>query len=172
MIQERGHRSALLLGVGGTGTGPYERVVERRVADSVDFVVGIDVLPMRPPFAFVQGDALRLPFRDQSFDLVVSNAVIEHVGDEIAQRRFVAEAQRVGRSWIIGTPNKWFPIESHTSAVFQHYSPRWRARQTAFTRLLSRREFRALFSDPVRITGWPWSPTFMAYEKPKEPSAR
>ena len=45
----------------------------------------------------MSGDACALPFADQAFDVVFSNAVIEHVGDVERQRRFVAEALRVGR---------------------------------------------------------------------------
>jgi hypothetical protein len=38
-----------------------------------------------------------LPFRDKSFDVVGSNAVIEHTADHYAQQRFAAEGVRVGR---------------------------------------------------------------------------
>lgn len=46
----------------------------------------------RPNLAFVQADAPALPFRDGSFDLVVSQDTIEHVGDD---QGFVREAARV-----------------------------------------------------------------------------
>ena len=43
------------------------------------------------------GDACALPFADGQFDVVFSNAVIEHLGGRERQRRFVSEAIRVGR---------------------------------------------------------------------------
>lgn len=107
-------------------------------------------------------DATRMPYRDQAVDMVLSNAVIEHVGGEASQAAMVAEQVRVGRHWVITTPNKWFPVESHTSAVLRHWSPRWRAGRSEFTRLLSRREFRRLLPPGTRVIGYPWSPSFTA----------
>jgi hypothetical protein len=74
----------------------------------------------------------------RAFDAMLSNAVIEHVGDEDAQRRFVGEHRRVRRHWIITTLNRWFPAETHTLVPLLHWLERWRRRQDAFTRLLSR----------------------------------
>ena len=76
-----------------------------------------------PAARYVQADALELPFDDGSFDVVFSNAVIEHVGGEAEQRRFVAEALRVGRRAFITTPNRWFPVEVHTRLPLVHWLP-------------------------------------------------
>ena len=73
--------------------------------------------------ATFRADALELPFEDGSFDIVFSNAVIEHVGGEEEQRRFVAEALRVGRRAFITTPNRWFPVEVHTRLPLVHWLP-------------------------------------------------
>ena len=71
-----------------------------------------------PDIAYVSGDACALPFADQSFDVVFSNAVIEHVGDVERQRQFVAEALRVGRRVFLTTPNRWFPARgAHAAAA-------------------------------------------------------
>lgn len=76
--------------------------------------------------AWVAGDGRRLPFRDQSFDVVFSNSVIEHVGDAESQRRFAREVARVGRWWWVETPNRWFPVEQHLLTPFIHWLPkRW-----------------------------------------------
>jgi hypothetical protein len=65
----------------------------------------------------------RLPFADWQFDLVFSNAVLEHTGSRVAQRSFVAELCRVGRAFFITTPNRWFPVEHHTGLPLLHYLP-------------------------------------------------
>lgn len=65
----------------------------------------------------------RLPFADNQFDIVFSNATIEHVGSHREQALFVAELLRVSRKAFIATPNRWFPIELHTRLPFVHWLP-------------------------------------------------
>jgi SAM-dependent methyltransferase len=113
-----------------------------------------------PSVRYVQGDALALPFADGEFDIVFSNAVIEHVGGRDRQRRFVAEALRVGRRAFITTPNRRFPLEVHTRLPVVHWLPD-RAAHTSYEalgkdwakeiHLLSSRTFRSLFPGRVRI---------------------
>lgn len=76
-----------------------------------------------PGLTFVQTDGSSLPFPDKSFDLVVSFAVIEHVGSRDQQRAFIRELCRVGRSCFITTPNRWYPIEFHTALPLVHWLP-------------------------------------------------
>ncbi|MES9886984.1 MAG: methyltransferase domain-containing protein [Candidatus Sedimenticola sp. PURPLELP] len=61
------------------------------------------------------------PFDDNQFDWVFSNAVIEHVGNDSDQLRFVNEMMRVSKNVFFTTPNKYFPVESHTNAFFIHW---------------------------------------------------
>ena len=76
-----------------------------------------------PNARYVQGDALQMPFADGEFDVVFSNAVIEHVGDRERQRRFVEESLRVARRAFVTTPNRWFPVEVHTRLPLVHWFP-------------------------------------------------
>ena len=113
-----------------------------------------------PHVAYVQGDACALPFDDDAFDIVFSNAVVEHVGDNERQRAMISEALRVGHRVFITTPNRWFPVEVHTRLPFVHWLPE-RAAHRAYdltrrpwakeNHLLGARELRALFPGPVRI---------------------
>ena len=113
-----------------------------------------------PEIAYVQGDACALPFADAAFDIVFSNAVVEHVGDRKRQRLFVSEALRVGRRVFLTTPNRWFPVELHTRLPLVHWLPDpaagaaydlvgkgW-AREN---HLLRSGELRDLFPRPVRV---------------------
>ena len=64
-----------------------------------------------------------LPFKDAAFDVVFSNAVVEHVGSRTAQAAFIRELCRVGRSFFITTPDRRFPVEHHTGLPLLHYLP-------------------------------------------------
>ena len=83
-----------------------------------------DLRKRYPAVTFVQADGRSLPFADNEFDIVHSNAVIEHVGGSLEQQRFVAELVRVARTGFITTPNRWFPIEAHSRLPLLHWLPR------------------------------------------------
>ena len=70
------------------------------------------------------GDARSMKFKDESFDLVHSNATIEHVGDYQNQIKFIKECYRVSNKLVfIQTPNKYFPIDFHTKIPIIHFLP-------------------------------------------------
>lgn len=78
-----------------------------------------------PGLTFIQGDALTMPFADNSFDLVFSSAVIEHVGGNDNQARFLQECFRVAKKHIfLTTPNRLYPVEFHTGLPFIHWLPK------------------------------------------------
>lgn len=76
-----------------------------------------------PGLKFLEVDAKYMPFDDSSFDLGFCSAVIEHVGSRDDQYRLLCEISRVCKSFIITTPNKWFPIELHTFTLLLHWLP-------------------------------------------------
>ncbi len=73
---------------------------------------------------YVHGDGCQLPFAANSFDIVFSNSVIEHVGSPEAQVRFAREIARTGRAYWVQTPNRYFPIETHLLTPLVHLFPR------------------------------------------------
>ncbi len=83
----------------------------------------------------VQADGRCLPFGSDSFDYVVSNAVIEHLGGLDGARQMILESRRVARRrWLHLTPNRRFPIETHTGVPIIHWLPR-RLRERVFAKL-------------------------------------
>lgn len=161
LARRRGLRTVLLVGAAVTGN-PQDGIVENALDAELHVLSACNIAPLSLPWPSVVGDARALPYQTGAVDLVVSNAVIEHVGDEAEQRAFMTEHDRVGRAWVVTTPNRLFPIEPHTSTVLRHYRKAWRDEQDDFTRMLSLREFRQLLPPQARIIGHWWSPTLLA----------
>jgi len=76
-----------------------------------------------PGLKYIQTDGASLPFPDKSFDLALSFATIEHMGNRQRQKEFIGELSRVGRLCCITTPNRWFPLELHSITPFIHWLP-------------------------------------------------
>jgi len=116
----------------------------------------------------VEGDACHVDeFRDWSFDSVFSNSVIEHVGPVAKQEAFAAEVRRLGKSYWVQTPSKWFPIEAHCGMPFWWFYPerlrhgfveRWRKKLPAWTQMveettvLTKAEMQRLFPEAKILT--------------------
>lgn len=82
-------------------------------------------------YTFQEVMGVELPFADASFDIVLTNHVIEHVGDAAAQRRHLAEVRRVLRPDGVGylaVPNRWMLVEPHYHLAFLSWLPHpWRS---------------------------------------------
>jgi len=78
-----------------------------------------------PGLTFTYGDAKKLPFNDESIDIVFSSAVIEHLGSWDNQKKMISECVRVAKKGIfITTPNRWYPLEVHTLIPLIHWLPK------------------------------------------------
>lgn len=72
-------------------------------------------------FQFAKVESTTLPHENNQFDLVVSNHVIEHVGDEAAQSHHLSEIYRVLKPsgvFYFAVPNKWHIMEPHYKLPF------------------------------------------------------
>lgn len=84
----------------------------------------VDAIKRRYPLVNAEvADARRLPWPDKYFDIVFSNAVIEHVGGYADQEQMAAEIMRVGKRWFVTTPNRSYPFEFHTRLPFVTWLP-------------------------------------------------
>lgn len=93
-----------------------------------DSVTGVTIIPPerwspQASIKLVHGDGRSLPFPDNSFDIAISNAVIEHVGMLEDQKRFIEELCRVAPKVFVTTPNFYFPFELHTRLPFIQFLP-------------------------------------------------
>src|SRR6185312_5395570 len=81
---------------------------------------------VRDGYAFRLVQSVELPFENGSFDVIVSNHVIEHVGDAQAQARHLAEIRRVMKPDGVGylaVPNRWMLVEPHFRLPFLSWLP-------------------------------------------------
>ena len=105
-------------------------------------VTAVDVIDQRlttEGYRFVPVAGTALPFPEASFDVVLSNHVIEHVGDARQQQHHLRELRRVLKPDGIGylaVPNRWMLVEPHYRLAFLSWLPpawrspylRWRGR--------------------------------------------
>jgi SAM-dependent methyltransferase len=117
----------------GTGSGGIAHYFGTHASGRYD-VDAVDVVDNRlvhEGFRYTGVSDTRLPFADACFDVVLSNHVIEHVGDRAAQMRHLAELRRVLCDRGVGylaVPNRWMMVEPHYRLAFLSWLPRrWRS---------------------------------------------
>ena len=106
----------------GSGSGYLGRLMKQRAGK----YIGIDFVDERKikDFDFIQADALRIPFKNNSFDIIVCNHVIEHV---IGQKKLLEEISRLLRKdgiCYMTCPNRLWPMEPHLKLPFLSYFPK------------------------------------------------
>lgn len=181
-----------LLDVGGNPNDWFGRGNIVRNVDSLNLNTCeiVNIPKGSPRIVSLAGDGKSLVFEDQSYELVYSNSVIEHVGDSIARAAFAAEILRVGRKVWVQTPAYACPVEPHYLGLFVHWFPqswRWPLIQwTTFigltgaagkeglraimesTELMKKKEFQALFPDCeiwVEKLFWIFPKSYVAYKR-------
>lgn len=127
----------------GTGSGGIAQFfgAHSELRCDVDAVDVHDNRLVTDGYRFQQVHGTDLPFADESFDVVLTNHVIEHVGDEQAQRAHLAEIHRVLRADGVGylaVPNRWMLVEPHYGLAFLSWLPR--PLRTTYLRLMHRGE--------------------------------
>ena len=114
----------------GCGSGAIAQYMGR--SHSVDAVDIVDSRLVFDNFRFQVVQGVSLPFEAESFDVVISNQVIEHVGARPARTAHLAEIRRVMRQSGMGylaVPNRWRLMEPHYDLpLLSVVSERWRSR--------------------------------------------
>lgn len=128
----------------GTGSGGIAHyfATHPRLHCEVSAADVVDNRQVTDGYQFRQVQGVELPYPDASFDVVITNHVIEHVGDAVAQARHLAEIHRVMKPDGVGylaVPNRWMLVEPHFRLMFLSWWPQaWR---TPYLRLMRKGEF-------------------------------
>ena len=165
--------------VGGTQRNwnmfPHDVLKDHNVHVTLINLPGAEKREAEPGFTFVEGDACDLKeYETNSFNIVHSNSVVEHVGDWGRMVAFAGEVRRLAPNYFVQTPNFWFPMEPHFMTPVYHWLPKpmrvklilrfelghlKRAASVSdavyaveSARLLDKRMFRELFPDAEIIT--------------------
>jgi SAM-dependent methyltransferase len=108
----------------GCGLGAYVR----RIGDFTDQAYGIDIDTPRVVEGAENGVAHlgvalseHLPFADASFDGVLLNEVIEHVGSDRDTLREALRVTKPGGKVVIFAPNRFYPFETHGVYLGKRY---------------------------------------------------
>jgi SAM-dependent methyltransferase len=104
-----------------------------------------------------------LPYPDDTFDLVISNEVIEHVMDDRLAVREMIRVLKPGGRLVLFCPNIGYPFETHGiywngkyqfgNKLFVNYLPRrWRDKMAPHVKVYSARDLDQIFAGlPVRM---------------------
>jgi SAM-dependent methyltransferase len=148
----------------GCGVGTYIT----HMAKYDGFVLGLEFDMARATEAHQQSKHILsaaseyLPFPSDSFDLILSNEVIEHVTDDHAAVREMVRTLRPGGRIMLYCPNVGYPFETHGvywrghyhfgNIFLINYSPRyWRNKLAPHVRIYSKRGVERLFDGlPVK----------------------
>jgi ubiquinone/menaquinone biosynthesis C-methylase UbiE len=104
----------------GCGLGMYMREMRRFTPHVFGFDVEIDRLidgkrkgVVGEPSGMLAGVGEQLPFADNSFDVVFTNEVLEHVQDDAQAAREIARVLRPGGRSVNFVPNRLYFFETH-----------------------------------------------------------
>ena len=145
---------------GGCGLGMYLH----HLGDYTDQIIGLDVELARlrdanqltTPVVNAVGEML--PFPADSFSLVLSHEVLEHVNDDQAAIKEIVRTLKPGGRLVLFCPNRGYPFETHGiywrghyrfgNIPFVNYLPRkYRNRLAPHVKAYSRYDLEQLFDD-------------------------
>jgi len=105
----------------GTGSG----FIASFLAERARSLLSVDVVDerVRHDFRFELVESEALPCEDESFDVVISNHVVEHVDDQAKHLREIKRVLRRDGVCYLATPNRFSLIEPHFKLPFLSWLP-------------------------------------------------
>lgn len=165
ILQAAGDRLSGNVLVNGCGVGMYLS----HLAQKADHITGLDIEFDRLQEAkklekrVINGAGEKLPFPDNTFDLILSHEVLEHVADDQAAVNEIVRTLKPGGRLVLFCPNRGYPFETHGvywrgryhfgNMPLVNYLPRsWRDKLAPHVRIYTRRDLNRLFHElPVKV---------------------
>jgi len=119
------HKNSRILGLDvGCGTGDLTEKVSKKT--KVHFIK-LDPEERNKKFQIIPGVAEELPFKNNSFDLIMMISAFEHVvpNKRIKALKDLYRVLKKNGLLLVQMPNNRFPIELHSKLPLQSYLPRW-----------------------------------------------
>ena len=115
----------------GTGAGVCAEYFASQVVGPHGSVIAVDRSDQRlvtGQYQFEIVEGVKLPFENNSFDIVISNHVIEHVGgfnDKSTHLKEISRVLKSGGILYLAFPNRFAVVEPHYKLPFLSWFPQW-----------------------------------------------
>jgi SAM-dependent methyltransferase len=151
--------------VNGCGVGLYLQHMSAMISSIVGLDIDFERLQKAKSIAdkVIAGAGEKLPFPAESFDLVLSHEVLEHVTDDQAAINQIVRTLRPKGRLVLFCPNRGYPFETHGfywrrkyhfgNIPLINYLPRaWRDKLAPHVNVYTRKDLLRLFDGlPVKI---------------------
>ena len=97
----------------GAYIGPLRQFTPHVFGLEYEFERAVEAAAANPPPLIVCAAGEALPYPAGTFDVMLSNEVLEHVQDDRAAVAEMVRALRPGGRAVIFCPNRWYPVETH-----------------------------------------------------------
>jgi SAM-dependent methyltransferase len=113
-LAAKGEQARVL--IDGCGVGMYASQIGRRYtphveAFDIEYDRVVDTRADTPTAVVAVAEAV--PYPNDTFDLILSHEVLEHVNDDRAAALEMVRVLRPGGRIVIFAPNRWYPFETH-----------------------------------------------------------
>jgi len=165
ILEASGDRLSGCLLVNGCGVGMYLD----HMGEHTDNIVGLDIEFERLQDAKLREDRVvnatgeALPFKPNTFDLILSHEVLEHVANDRAAINEIVRTLKPGGRLVLFCPNRGYPFETHGfywrgkyhfgNTPLINYLPRaWRDKLAPHVNVYTQNDLKQHFANlPVKI---------------------
>ena len=146
-------KNILLLGITKDIEKSYSNYMEKRIIEEGSNVVLLSNQEVKwienkyDNIELIIKDVNNINFEENKFELVFSNALIEHIGNYDKQLNFINNCYKISSKYaVIITPNKNHPIEFHSITFLLHLSPK-----AVFNKYLRLMKYNDLLNDNLNL---------------------